>query len=115
MNTVREIMQNDSIVYPLAGRREMEYPFGWIPRRFATDGIMKTLNWAEISLYIFLSIVSDNRGISYYGDKKICGLAGLTNEALVNARFMLEQKEFITYKKPFYQVLKMPSYSGKGG
>lgn len=114
MTTV-EIMQDCRSTYPLADRREMEYPFGWIPRRFATDGIIKTLSGEEISLYIFLSVVSDNCGISYYGDKRICGLTGLTNEALVNARFMLEQKGFITYKKPFYHVLKMPSYSGKGG
>lgn len=114
--TTKEIIGNGSIPYPLADRREMEYPFGWIPRKFVTDGIMKVLSGEEILLYIFLAIVSDNCGISYYGDKRICGLTGLTNEALLNARFMLEKKGFIAYKKPFYHVLKMPVGNyGKGG
>lgn len=91
--------------------REMEYPFGWIPRRFATDGIMKTLRAEETLLYVFLSIVSDKSGISFYGDKKIRGLAGITDGDLINARFNLEKKGFIAYRRPYYQVLKIP----KGG
>lgn len=86
----------------------MEYPFGWIPQRFVTDGIIKMLCAEEILLYIFLSIVSGRNGISFYGDKKICGLTGITEGALINARFNLEKKGFIVYKKPYYQVLAMP-------
>lgn len=104
--TTKEIIQNDNI-------RVMEYPFGWIPQRFITDGIIKTLTIEEALLYIFLSIVSDRDGISFYGNKRICELTGMTNGALINARFTLEKKGFIAYKKPFYQVLKMPA-NGKG-
>lgn len=102
----KEIIREDNI-------RKMEYPFGWIPQRFVTDGIIKTLHQEEILLYTFLSIVSDRDGMSFYGDKRICGLTGLTNGDLINARFTLEKKGFIAYRKPYYQVLKMPL--GKGG
>ena len=88
--------------------RKMEYPFGWIPQRFVTDRIIKALCAEEILLYVFLSIVSDKNGMSFYGDKRICELTGLTNIDLINACFTLEKKGFITYKKPYYQILKMP-------
>lgn len=93
----------------------MEYPFGWIPQRFVTDGIIKTLRTEEALLYIFLSIVSDRYGMSFYGDKRICGLTGLTNGDLISARFNLEKKGFIAYRKPFYQVLKMPATETTAG
>lgn len=91
-----------------AGRRKMEYPFGWIPQRFVTDGIMKTLRIEEILLYIFLSLVSDKNGISWYGDKRISELTGIPAVGIITARFGLEKKGFIAYKKPYYQVLQMP-------
>lgn len=97
----KEIIREDSI-------REMEYPFGWIPQRFITEGIIKMLNKEETLLYTFLSIVSDKKGMSFYGDKRICGLLEITSAELIAARFMLEKKEFIVYRKPYYQVLKMP-------
>lgn len=102
----KEIIKEDS-------RREMEYPFGWIPQRFITGGIIRMLNKEEILLYIFLSIVSDKGGMSFYGDKRICGLLGITGAELISTRFILEKMEFIAYRKPYYQVLKMPR--GEGG
>lgn len=101
----KEIIRNDNI-------REIEYPFGWIPMRFVADGIMKTLRTEEILLYVFLSIVSDRDGMSWYGDKRISELTGMTIVDIINARFVLEQKGFIAYKKPYYQVLKMPQQIG---
>lgn len=103
----KEIIRNDNI-------REIEYPFGWIPQRFVTDGIIKMLNAEEILLYTFLSVVSDRGGMSFYGDKRICESTGIAKGALINARFTLEKKGFIAYKEPFYQVLKMP-LGRKGG
>ncbi len=88
----------------------MEYPFGWIPQRFVTGGIIKTLSMEGTILYIFLSIVSDEQGISFYGDKKICELVGMTDTELINVRLMLEKRGFIAYKKPYYQVLNLPIY-----
>lgn len=101
----RELIRNNNV-------REMEYPFGWIPMRFVTDGIMKTLRAEEILLYVFLSIVSDRDGMSWYGDKRISELTGMTIVDIINARFILEQKGFIAYKKPYYQALKMPQQIG---
>lgn len=97
----KEIIRGDNI-------RKMEYPFGWVPQRFITDGIIKILNKEEVLLYMFLSIVSDKSGMSFYGDKRIYGLIGIADAELMSARFMLEKKEFIAYRKPYYQVLKMP-------
>lgn len=101
MIKTRELIRNDNI-------RKMEYPFGWIPMRFITDGIIKTLYAEEILLYIFLSIVSDRDGMSWYGDKRIRELTGMAAVDIIKARFALDKKGFIAYKKPYYQVLAMP-------
>ncbi len=106
--TTTDVIQNDN-------RRKIEYPFGWIPQKFATDGVMKTLPVEEILLYVFLSIVSDKNGKSFYGDKRISELTGMTIVDIIIARFGLEKKEFIKYSKPYYQVLQMPCSAGKGG
>jgi len=90
----------------------MEYPFGWIPARFVTDGTMKTLHVEEILLYVFLSLVSDKNGISWYGDKRVHDLTGLSVTDIITARFGLEKKGFIAYSKPYYQVLQMPTTKG---
>ena len=97
----RELIRNDNV-------RKVEYPFGWIPQRFVTDGIMKALPAEEILLYVFLSLVSDRNGISFYGDKRIGELTGMSIVDVITARFGLEKKGFIAYKKPYYQILQMP-------
>lgn len=88
--------------------RKIQYPFGWMPQRFITGGFMKICSQSEISLYIFLSIVSDKYGLSFYGDKTICGLLGITEETLKHSRQLLEERDLIAYKKPLYQVLALP-------
>ena len=103
--TTTELIQNDNV-------RKIEYPFGWIPQRFVTDGIMKILHPEEALLYVFLSLVSDKNGISFYGDKRISELTGMSIVDIITARFGLEKKGFITYKKPYYQVLQMPRCGG---
>lgn len=97
----KEIIRTDRI-------RKIQYPFGWIPQRFITSGLIKTCSQNEVSLYIFLSIVSDRYGLSFYGNKTICGLLGITEETLKHSRQLLEERDLIAYKKPLYQVLALP-------
>ncbi len=94
-------------------RRKIEYPFGWIPQRFVTGGVMKTLPVEEILLYVFLSLVSDKNGISFYGDKRIGELTGMSVVDIITTRFRLEKKGFIVYRKPYYQVLVLPRSIGR--
>lgn len=71
------------------------------------------LSIEETLLYVFLSLVSDKNGISWYGDKRISELAGIPAVDIITTRFGLEKKGFIKYKKPYYQVLEMPRSIGR--
>lgn len=97
----KEVLKSERI-------RKMEYPFGWIPQRFISCGFIKECSQNEVFLYIFLSIVSDRYGLSFYGDKTICRLLGISKETLDNSRRLLEERGLIAYRKPLYQVLSLP-------
>lgn len=88
--------------------RKIEYPFGWIPHRFITDGYAGVCTREELLMYIFLSVVSDKSGLSFYGDKKICSLLGINQQTLEETRQVLEAKSLIAYQKPLYQLLSLP-------
>jgi len=96
-----EILAKDRI-------RNMDGGFGWIPKAFIHKGHIQGMQKIEILLYLFLSIVSDRNGISFYGDKRICWLLGITAEELIRARQSLMQNGYIMYKRPVYQVLSLP-------
>lgn len=97
--------------------RNIERPFGWIPRRFITDGFIKQCNKEEALMYFFLGIVSDENGLSFYGDKAVEIFLGINQETLKYTRQLLQDKGLIAYKKPLYQVLSLPPkmYGGEEG
>jgi len=75
--------------------RQIERPFGWIPLRLLRDGY-----WAQLSahakiLYCLLCIVSDRRGISFYGDVRLQQLTGFDQHDLCHARDELLQRDLL--------------------
>lgn len=88
--------------------RRMDGGFGWIPYRFIKDGHIRMCNKDMLLLYFFLNVVGDKIGLSFYGDKSICKLIGISEENLKSARQLLQDKGFIAYKNPLYQVLPLP-------
>lgn len=88
--------------------RQIERPFGWIPQRFVTEGHIKLCRPEELLIYFFLSIVADRQGLSFYSDKRICDLLQLEPGTLYQCRRLLEEKSYIKYQKPLYQVLSLP-------
>lgn len=94
--------------------RKIEGGFGWIPRRFVTDGYIQMCEREESLTYFFLSIVADRLGLSFYGDKTMCKLLHLTEGDLADIRGQLEKKAFIAYQKPLYQVLSLPPINPGG-
>jgi hypothetical protein len=88
--------------------RKINGPFGWIPHRFISDGYIKMFTRDELLMYFFLSVVSDKLGLSYYGDKTMGKLLGINYDDLNSSRTLLQEKGFIAYNKPLYQVLSLP-------
>lgn len=97
----KRILRADRIRHP-DGR------FSFIPHRFLVDGFFKSLTLNELSLYLFLTLASDNNGVSYYGQKSICSHLHLHKNDYLTARISLVQRDLIAFDGVFFQVLKLP-------
>jgi hypothetical protein len=82
--------------------------FSWLDRRFVTGGFAAETPQHELLLYLFLCIVSDHQGLSFYGDRRLCEILKLSTTKLDAARRGLEKRDLIVYRYPLYQVLSLP-------
>jgi len=83
--------------------------FSFIPHRFVTDGFLSSLSQTELLLYLFLVLVSDRYGLSYYAYDSICSLLQLTLEDYIQARDGLLKKDLIAFDGTLFQVLELPA------
>ena len=83
--------------------------FSFIPHRFVTDGFLSSLNPKQLLLYLFLVLVSDRYGLSYYAYDSICSLLHLTLEDYIQARDGLLQRDLIAFDGTLFQVLQLPA------
>jgi len=89
--------------------RSIKGGFSFIPHRFVTDGFLISLNQTELLLYLFLVLVSDRFGLSYYAYDSICSLLQLTLEDYIAARDSLLKKDLIAFDGTLFQVLELPA------
>ena len=89
--------------------RSIQGGFAFIPHRFLTDGFLSSLEPPQLLLYLFLILASDASGLSFYSDKSICRLLGISIQVLITARDALISRDLIVYKSTLYQVLELPS------
>jgi hypothetical protein len=82
--------------------------FSWIDRRFVREGFIEPLQREAVSLYLFLTAVSDAHGISFYADPTLGKLLKLTAQELTQARDQLIDQQLMLYRYPLYQVLPLP-------
>ena len=88
--------------------RHIDGGFGFIPHRFLTDGFLSSLTQEEILLYLFLALVSDRHGLSFYSYDAICSLLQLSLEDYIDARDGLVGKDLIAFDGTIFQVLDLP-------
>jgi hypothetical protein len=88
--------------------RHINGGFGFIPHRFLTDGFLDSLNQIDILLYLFLCLVSDRHGLSFYSYDAICSLLKLSLDDYIEARDSLMEKDLIAYDGTIFQVLDLP-------
>jgi hypothetical protein len=90
--------------------RHIDGGFSFIPHRFLTDGFLASLNQKEILLYLFLIIVSDRHGLSFYSYDAICSLLHLCVDEYIEARDGLINKDLIAFEGTIFQVLDLPEH-----
>jgi hypothetical protein len=82
--------------------------FSFVPHRFVTDGFLTSLSSTELLLYLFLVLVSDRYGLSYYAYDSICSLLQMTLDDYIQARDGLLKKDLIAFDGTLFQVLELP-------
>lgn len=88
--------------------RRIDGGFSFIPHRFLADGFLTSLSQEEILLYLFLILVSDRHGLSFYSYDSICSLLQITADEYIDARNGLIKKDLIAFDGSIFQVLDLP-------
>jgi hypothetical protein len=88
--------------------RKINGSFAWISHRFIRQGYWGSLNHQELVLYLFLVMVADRQGMSYYGYDKICSLTAIGLDDYIQARNGLIDKDLIAFDGRLFQVLSLP-------
>ena len=88
--------------------RRITGSFAFIEHRFLRDGFWESLSHRELLLYVFLLLVADRNGVSYYSYDKIYSLLRISMDEYLNARNVLIDKDLIAFDGYFFQVLSLP-------
>jgi hypothetical protein len=88
--------------------RKITSSFAFIEHRFLRQGFWSSLSHHELLLYLFLLLVSDRNGLSYYCYDKICSLLQITVDEYILARDLLIEKDLIAFNGGLFQVLALP-------
>ena len=89
--------------------RKINGSFAFIEHRFLRHGFWETLSHHELLLYIFLILVSDRHGLSYYSCDNICTLLKISVDEYILARNALIEKDLIAFDGHLFQVLSLPA------
>jgi hypothetical protein len=100
-------MITKKIINPQRVRR-IDGGFSFIPHRFLTDGFLASLSQRELLVYLFLVMVSDRFGLSFYSYDVICSLLHLTLDQYIEAKDGLIEKDLIASDGTLFQVLDLP-------
>ena len=66
------------------------------------------LSHESMVLYLFLVVVGDQNGRSFYSDRSIRDILRLSREKLIKAREELISEGLVSYKRPYWEVSNLP-------
>jgi len=88
--------------------RKIRGSFAFIEHRFLREGFWAALDHHELLPYLFLVLVADRKGLSWYSYDKICTLLRMSPEQYIAARNALIEKDLIAFDGYLFQVLSLP-------
>jgi hypothetical protein len=94
--------------------RKIAGSFAFVEHRFLRSGFFSVLTHHELLLYVFLVLVADRNGLSYYSYDKICILLKITLDDYIIARDGLIDKDLIAFNGHLFQVLSLPKRPPQG-
>ncbi len=81
--------------------------YGVIDQCLVDAGYFKKLSSEALCLYVFLCVVADRRGRSWYSDSRLLQLVRLT--CVNSTRTALVESGLIAWDAPVYSVLNVPA------
>ena len=102
--------------------RNINGSFAWIDHRLIRNGFVKVMTHQDMVLYLFLVLVADKNGVSFYRKEKICKAVSLdynqfeiAKDRLINMKLVVFESYSVLSPNGYYQVLpietKAPDYS----
>lgn len=91
--------------------RQVPVGFNWVDHRLVSQNYLGRCDHRSLALYLFLVIVSDVQGLSYYSDAGIARRLKMDSLQVAAARQQLIAADLIAYQKPLYQVLALEASS----
>lgn len=90
--------------------------FGWIDARLLKDGWLSAMGPSEIAVYLFLCLVANQQGVSWYRRDRIREALNLSEDEVRHALTHLKDIDLVAYtpfgrhdSEGFRQVLSLPS------
>ena len=74
-------------------------------------GYFHRLSHEALSLYLFLVVVGDRDGKSYYGERSIADILRLKGNVFANAHRELVETGLISFRSPYFWVRNLPQAS----
>jgi hypothetical protein len=92
--------------------RKIEHSFAWIDHRLLRHGYLEVMTHHDQALYLFLTLVADRHGVSFYRKEKICDCLGLdwgefevARRRLVDCALIAFEPYHASNPNGYYQVL----------
>ena len=81
--------------------------FGWVDHRLVRDHYVERCSHGALALYLFLVVVSDGEGISWWSERSLSKRLGMEVDRLRQARAELEAADLVAFEPPVWQVLQL--------
>ena len=87
--------------------REISPEFGWIDNRLVREHHIEKCTVRSLALYLFLAVVSDGQGMSWWKERTIGERLGLTVQEIREARNELENAGLVAFSGGMWQLLSL--------
>lgn len=92
--------------------RKIKGSFAWIDHRLLRNGYLQVMTHEDLALYLFLVLVADRKGVSFYRKEKICDAVSLdfrpfevAKDRLVSLKLIAFEAYSVLSPNGYYQVL----------
>ena len=81
--------------------------FGWVDHRLVREHYIEHCSHGALALYLFLIVVADADGVSWWSERSLGIRLGLDTDRLRQARAELEAADLVAFEHPVWQVLEL--------